>query len=58
MVASTYLGLGSLLLLLSLSLGDSGLSGGVSDLGLLGSLGEDGSKVGTNDSSLHNVKGA
>jgi hypothetical protein len=44
--------LGLLLSLLRLGLGDGGLSGGGSDLGLSGSLGEDGSKVGTDDTSL------
>lgn len=48
---SSHLGLGGLLPLLSLSLGDGSLSGGGPDLGLLGPLGEDGSKIGTDDSS-------
>lgn len=43
---------GLLLSLVRLGLGDGGLSSGSSDLGFGGSLGEDGSKVGTNDSSL------
>lgn len=43
--------LGLLLPLLLLSLGDSGLSGSISDLGLGSSLGDDRSKVGTDDTS-------
>lgn len=48
----TDLGLGGLLLLSVLGLGDGGLASGVSDLGLLVLLGEDGGKVGTDDSTL------
>ena len=47
---------GLLLLLGLLGLGDSGLSGSVSDLGLGVSLGQDGSEVGTDDSSLNELQ--
>ena len=47
---------GLLLLLGLLGLGDSGLSGSVSDLGLGVSLGQDGSEVGADNSSLNAVE--
>lgn len=43
---------GLLVTLLSLGLGDSGLTSSGADLGLSSSLSEDGSKVGTNDTTL------
>lgn len=44
--------LGLLLLLGGLGLGDGGLAGSLADLGLGGALGEDGGKVGTDDTTL------
>lgn len=44
---------GLLLLLLGLGLGDGGLAGSGTDLGLSGTLGHDGSKVGTDDTTLN-----
>ena len=44
--------LGLLVALLGLGLGDSGLAGSGTDLGLGGTLGEDGSKVGADDAAL------